>query len=198
MWWNRESKLAGAILVAFGLGVAFAGIAYFQSTTGFDAIYALFIMLFCGLVCGFILAPRIGNLFGQGLGSAIYFKRDKLERAPDRLDRMKGLVEAARYDEASAELRQVLARDFMDIDARMLLIRVRRESLLDEDGAVEICREFFDHPGHPSNHDSIDMLLSLSDSLPPDEAAGYLRRELKRGRYSTYDRKLLQNRLEAL
>ena len=155
------------------------------------------IILFAG--CGgFILAFVFCRMIGDRLGDAVYFTRDKLERPAERLDRVKGLVEEQRYDEARAELKAVLIRDFMDIEARMLLIRVCREELDDEAEAIAVCRGFFDHPGHASNRDSLDMLLYLSDVLPPPEALEYLRRELKRGRYCSYDRRLLRNRLEAI
>ncbi len=199
MDWRKDSKLANCLLILFALGLVTWGIVNFQMSSGmFAKIFALFILGGCGAVSGCILAPYIGRFAGGLIGDAIYFKRDKLERAPERFDHMKGLIEAGRYDEAAAELRTVLARDFMDIEARMLLIRVYREALTDETDALEICREFFDHPGHVSNHDTLDMLLYLSDELPPPEALEYLRRELKRGRYSAYDKRILQNRLESL
>lgn len=199
MWWKKESKIAEALLILLALAMLTGGIVNFQmSGGGIEQFFALLVLIFCGTVGGCILAPCLGRLFGGIIGDSIYFKRDKLDRAPERLDRMKGLIEEGHYDEAAAELRLVLARDFMDIEARTLLIRVCRETLRDEHSAVEVCREFFDHPGHVSNRDSVDMLLYLSDALPPEEAAGYLRRELKRGRYSNYDRQILRNRLEAL
>ncbi len=199
MDWRKDSTLAHCLLILFALALITWGIVNFQmSRGGMNQILALFILGGCGVVSGCILAPYIGRIAGGLIGDAIYFKRDKLKRAPERLDHMKGLVEAGRYDEAATELRTVLARDFMDIEARMLLIRVYREALGDEADALEICREFFDHPGHVSNHDTLDMLLYLSDVLPSAEALEYLRRELKRGRYSTYDKRILQNRLESL
>ena len=199
MDWRKDSTLAHCLLILFALGLMIWGIVNFQmSGGGMKQIFALLILGGCGAVSGCILAPYIGRFAGGLIGDAIYFKRDKLKRAPERLDHMKGLVEAGRYDEAATELRTVLARDFMDIEARMLLIRVYREALGDEADALEICPEFFDHPGHVSNHDTLDMLLYLSDVLPSAEALEYLRRELKRGRYSTYDKRILQNRLESL
>lgn len=198
MWWNKDSKLAEVVLIFVAFALLFGGIIYFQMSEGLGKIIALMFLLFCGIISGIIFAFTFGRMFGQLAGDAIYLKREKLERAPERLDRMKGLVEGGRYGEAAAELRLVLIRDFMDIEARMLLIRVYRETLQDETGAIDICREYFDHPGHISNRDSVEMLLFLSDMLPPEEAGRYLKHELKRGKYSNYDRGILRNRLEAI
>jgi len=188
MRWNEASPLWNAIAILVGFALLIGGI-----MTG-----SLLHMIFFGGAGGIILALAFGRIFGEGIGDAVYFKRDKLERPAERLDYLKGLIEEERYAEAEAGLKLVLLRDFMDTEARMLLVRTFRERMDGNGAAVETCREYFDHPGHISNRDSVDMLLYLSDILPPEEAAGYLRRELKRGRYSNYDRQILRNRLEAL
>ncbi len=195
MWWKRDSRLAKFVLGLIGLGICGYGVVSFWRSPG---ILEIVFMAFFGAIGGVLLAPLIGSWAGTRLGTGIYFKNDKLKRAPERLDYVRGLVENGKYTEAAAELRLMLAKDFMDIEARMLLMRVYQEGLSDMADTVETGREYFDHPGHRSNRESVEMLLHLSDLLPHDEAVKYLQKELKRGKYSNYDRQIVKNRLEAI
>ncbi len=199
MWWKQDSRLAKFLLILVGLGICGVGVVYFWSCKGVvDQMIGLMVMLVCGITGGVMLSPMISGWAGTRLGSGIYFKNDKLKRAPERLDFVRGLTEHGKYTEAAAELRLMLAQDFMDIEARMLLMRVYQEGLNEVTSTVETGREYFDHPGHKSNRESVEMLLHLSDLLPKDEATLYLQKELKRGKYSNYDRQIIKNRLEAI
>ncbi|MFA6998205.1 MAG: hypothetical protein WC198_03530, partial [Victivallaceae bacterium] len=57
--------------------------------------------------------------------------------------------------------------------------------------------EYFNHPAHKSNGESVELLLAMSDLLDDKNAAEWLAKELKRGNYSNHDAKLLKNRLNS-
>lgn len=196
----EDSALAKIILFIIGLGIALAGIINYQLTPhgAVNKIFALFLLLGAGAVFGVICAILLPPLFGEWFGNKVWAPTKKIKRAPERLHYMQGLVEEGKYQEAIVELKNVLIRDFLDIEARMLLWRVYEECLKDTRGAIEISLEYFDHPAHESTGESFDLLMYLSDVLPREKAAVYLKNELKRGEYSNYDRKALENRLEAL
>jgi|GEM_PF-2423967 hypothetical protein len=188
MRWNTESALWEVIMFLIGIAVAMAGV-----LSG-----SLLHAIIFGALGGIILARIISTKIGARLGDVFYYSREKLERPAKRLDYLKGLIEEERYAEAVDGLKLVLLRDFMDTEARLLLIRVYRETSGHAAEAAQTGREFFDHPGHTSNRDNVEMLLFLGDVLPPEEAVEYLRREIERGHYSSYDRRILRNRLDAL
>ncbi len=198
-WLFEDSVLAKWLLLFVGLGISGWGLFNFWASKGLGGqIIGLLILVFCGGITGIIVASLVSPIIGQWLGNKVWAPTQKIKRAPERLHYMQGLIEEGKYAEAIAELRKVLARDFLDIDARRLLWRVYVECLDAPDGGIEICREYFDHPAHESTGDSLDLLMYLSDILPAEEAVAYLKSELKRGEYSNYDRKALENRMEAL
>lgn len=198
---SEESKLSKffAILIAFGLIVL--GFYWFfkdvSTNSPVNGVFGLLILVSCLVSAATLIAPAVSSVVGSWLGDALFYRRAKLDKAPECLDRMEGLMLDGKYHEAVEEVKEVLFRDALNIDARALLFRIYLKHLQDRDKALEVGLEYFNHPAHKSNGESVELLLAMSDLLDDKNAAEWLAKELKRGNYSNHDAKLLKNRLNS-
>lgn len=153
-------------------------------------------------VCGLIIARRGLPYITDALGISFYYSHDQLSREPEQLSRLEGMAFSGQAGEAAAELEEIVAKQFNNIEARMLLARIRQGKLDDARGAEELLEKFFKSPRHVSGSASLNLLLFYGDLLydarKREKAVSCYEHELARGKFSTSDRDLLLKRLAAL
>lgn len=198
---SEESKLVNIIVIVVALGFIVLG--FYLAASGFrhgniaSSVGGLLGIMVCFAIAGTFLAPLISVSAGNWFGDFFFYRRIKLKKAPELIAPLEGLIREEKYTEAAEKIQAILFRDFMDITARELLFNLYYDHLKDKNKALEICLDYFNHPGHESNDKTASLLLAMSDLLPEPQAVEWLQKELKRGKYSKREKTVLETRLNA-
>ncbi len=185
--------------ISVGLLIGAGGV--FLMFSGQGGMWTMFGLL--GMfACGIIIARRGLPYITDALGVSFYYSHDQLSREPEQLNRLEGMAFSGQAEDAAAELEEIVAKQFNNVDARTLLARIRLSKFGDARGAEELLEAFFKSPRHVSGSASLNLLFFYGDLLydarKREKAISCYEHELARGKFSTSDRDLLLKRLAAL
>jgi hypothetical protein len=175
--------LTWAIMLSFGTMAGFVGAI-------FGGIW--------GLLIARLLAPKIGDWFG----GSIYYPKIHLKTAPHIMSPLKGLIAREQYDEAIAELNELLEKKPFSPEPYLILVEVYANNLDDYYHAMELIENYFNQEKVYVFEENIEMILLYADLCQEHnyltKAQLILEQEVKRKGYSALKRKRLQTRLEAI
>jgi hypothetical protein len=200
LWFHIVFKNYGkrAVYIPFLVIGISASLGFIMTCGSVGGLVGAVLGVFWGIIIARLAAPAIG----EWVGNLFYAPKEYLKMPPDIMSPVKGRIAREEYDEAIAELNELLEEKPFSPEPYLILVEVYANDLNDYLHAMELIEDYFGQKKVYAFEENIDMLLLYADICQErnylSKAQRLLEQEIKRKGYPAIKRERLQTRLDAI